>query len=62
MNVRVEGSLELLSQEEWDRYLGVGLFNDMRIEEAKLGASSDIIQSFGRPLLYGLLMGHNNKC
>lgn len=31
MDVRIEGSLELLTQEEWDRYLGVGIFEGLRL-------------------------------
>lgn len=50
-----------MSQEEWNHYFSVDLFDEMRIDEATLGVSSDIFQNIGRPLLHGLITEHNNK-
>lgn len=61
MTINVEDSFELLTQEEWDRYFSVALFDEMTIEEAYMGGSSDFFQNFGRPRLQGLIMEHNNK-
>ena len=36
--VRIEGSFELLSQEEWDKYMDTHIFDNMRLEDNDLGA------------------------
>ncbi len=35
MNVRIEESFELLSQQEWDDFLAVNYFDNMIIEDKK---------------------------
>ena len=45
MEVKIEGSLESLSQDEWDKYLSVDFFEDMFIKEGSLGESEDIFQN-----------------
>lgn len=61
MEVRIEGSFESLSQDEWDKYLGVEFFEDMFIKEGSLRDSEDIIQNISTPRLHELIQEHNNK-
>lgn len=61
MELRIENSFELLSQEEWDKYLGVDLFEDMKIKYNILGASEDIFKSINAPRLSDLIQEYNNK-
>lgn len=61
MEVRVEDSFEVLSQEEWDKYLGTDIFDNMFFEAGTLGESGDILQNITRPRLHELIQEHNNK-
>ncbi|MEN6389473.1 MAG: hypothetical protein ABFD04_03605 [Syntrophomonas sp.] len=47
--VKIGGSFELLLQDEWDKYLGTDIFNDMRVDDTYLGASDDIFASLSHP-------------
>ena len=49
MEVKIEGSFESLSQDEWDKYLSVDFFEDMFIKEGSLGESEDIFQNISTP-------------
>lgn len=46
MEVRIEGSFESLSQDEWDKYLSVEFFEDMFIKEGALGESVQYFPEF----------------
>lgn len=59
MNVDVGSSFELLSQEEWDKYLSVTLFDGMLIDIDKFADYKDRI--FLYPRLEEAINGHNNK-
>lgn len=59
--IRIEGSFELLSQDEWDKYLGTDIFDDMRIEDTDLEVSGDIFASLSHPGLHEMILKHNNK-
>lgn len=59
--VRIEGSFELLSQEEWDKYMDTHIFDNMRLEDNDLGASSDVLLSLSHPRLHEMIQEHNNK-
>lgn len=59
--VRIEGSFELLTQDEWDRYLGVDLFNEMRQDPARFGVSMEGMPDFDHPKLAEMIQQHNNK-
>ena len=61
MEVKIEGSFESLSQDEWDKYLSVDFFEDMFIKEGSLGESEDIFQNISTPRLHELIQEHNNK-
>ena len=61
MTIRIEDSLELLSQEEWNKYFSVTLFDEMKIDESSFGISPDVFQNIDKPLLHELIMLHNNK-
>lgn len=61
MEVRIEGSFETLSQEEWDKYLGTELFKEMRFKEGTLGESRDFMKSISAPKLHEIIQEHNNK-
>lgn len=61
MEVKIEGSFESLSQDEWDKYLSVDFFEDMFIKEGSLGESEDIFQNISTPRLHKLIQEHNNK-
>lgn len=61
MVVRVENSFEALSQEEWDKYLTMDLFNDMYIKETPLSSLGDLIKNFDTIKLQELIRAHNNK-
>ena len=55
MELRIENSFELLSQEEWDKYLGVDFFDNMIIKYDALGAAEDIFKSINAPRLSDLI-------
>lgn len=61
MVVRVENSFEALSQEEWDKYLTMDLFNDMYIKETPLSSLGDLIKNFDTIKLQEFIRAHNNK-
>ena len=60
-DVRIEGSFELLSQEEWDAYLGTHLFDKMSIDMSAFGVSNDGLPDLSRPRLAEMIQEHNNK-
>ena len=59
--IRIEGSFELLSQEEWDKYFGTQLFDAMRIDPLIFDVSGDTFHDIAHPRLYELIKEHNNK-
>ena len=59
--IRIEGSFELLSQNEWDRYLGVDLFDKMRLDMSRFGVSTEGIPDLSHPRLAEIIQQHNNK-
>ena len=59
--VRIEGSFELLMQDEWDIYLGVNLFDEMRIDMSRLGVSMNSFPNISHPRLAEIIQEHNNK-
>lgn len=59
--IRIEGSLELLSQEEWDKYLGTHLFDDMRLDEVDFGVSGNMSSDLSHPRMHEIIQEHNNK-
>lgn len=59
--IRIEGSFELLSQGEWDEYLGVDIFNEMHLDVARFGVSTEGIPDLTHPQLSEMIMLHNNK-
>lgn len=61
MVVRVENSFEALSQEEWDKYLTMDLFNDMYIKETPLSSLGDLIKNFDTIKLQEFIRAYNNK-
>ena len=61
MNVRIEESFELLSQQEWDDFLAVNYFDNMIIDGSKFGIIDDFIGSIGKPKLPEIIQQHNNK-
>ena len=61
MSVRIEDSFELLSQEEWDNYLGTHLFDKLLIHNGQINKSSDIFGIFSLIKLDEILVEHNNK-
>ena len=61
-DVHIEASFELLTQDEWDEYLGVNLFDEMRIEMEYFGVSmNDFPPNLSHPRLAELIQEHNNK-
>lgn len=58
-DVRIEGSFELLSDEEWDRYLGITLFDKIKIDLNKFDRYKERI--FLYPLLEQSITAQNNK-
>lgn len=58
--IRIEGSFELLTQTEWDKYLGVSLFDEMRIDMSRLGGQESFPR-FPHPKLTEMIKEHNNK-
>lgn len=60
-NVQLEDSFESLSQQEWDAYLGAGLFNSMFIDESVFGVSINGFPDSAHPLLAKMIFEHNNK-
>lgn len=61
MSIRIEQSFELLSQEEWDTYLGTTLFNGMHIDESAFGVSREGLPDMEHPRLAEMIFDHNNK-
>jgi hypothetical protein len=59
--VRIEGSFETLSQEEWDTYLGLSLFDGMLLCPEKLDVSKDGLPDLSKPKFAELIQEHNNK-
>lgn len=57
--IRIENSLELLSQEEWDKYLEAPIFNKMIIDIEMFSTYKD--RFFMYPRLEEAINGHNNK-
>ncbi len=46
--IRFENSFELLSQEEWDTYLGTNIFDELRIDESEFGVTRNTFK-YGGP-------------
>ena len=61
MAVRIEDSFELLTQQEWDNYLGTHLFDNLLIHSEQFNKPSDIFAIFSLMRLDELLIEHNNK-
>lgn len=65
MEIRIENSLELLTQDEWDKYLAVDFFDNMSIEPSEFDIGKDLVNNFIKnlkhPLLGDLIFFHNNK-
>jgi hypothetical protein len=59
--IRIENSFELLSQEEWDRYLGTNIFDELRIDESVFGVSENTFENLDHPQMYEIIQEHNNK-
>ncbi|MCK9288303.1 MAG: Cthe_2314 family HEPN domain-containing protein [Sphaerochaetaceae bacterium] len=59
--IRIEGSFELLSQDEWNEYLEVDLFNEMRLDMARFGVSTEGMPDLSHPKLAEMIQQHNNK-
>ena len=59
--VRIEGSFELLSQDEWDAYLSVGYFERLRIDMDALQVSEGGMPDLKYPRLAEMINEHNNK-
>lgn len=59
--VRIEGSFELLTQDEWDRYLGVNLFDEMLLDMGRFGVSIEGFPNLSHPRLAEMIHQHNNK-
>lgn len=58
MEVRVEDSFELLTQDEWNKYLSADFFEALRIDIEGLGITE---RSFFHPRLEEMVSDHNNK-
>lgn len=59
--IRIENSFELLSQEEWDRYLGTNIFDELRIDESVFGVSENTFENLDHPQMHEIIQEHNNK-
>lgn len=55
----IEGSFEILTDEEWDRYLGTTLFDKVKIDLNKFDSYKEMI--FLYPLLEQSIKAQNNK-
>ncbi|RCX17152.1 hypothetical protein DFR58_10846 [Anaerobacterium chartisolvens] len=60
-DVQIEGSFELLTQDEWDNYLGVNFFDNMNIGIERFGVSMNGFPDISHPRLAELIQDHNNK-
>lgn len=60
-NVRIEGSFELLTQEEWDKYLDTHIFDDMRIKDDDFGVTDNVFENLSHPRLHEMIQEHDNK-
>ena len=49
MELRIDNSFEVPTKDEWDKYLGTDIFDDLRLEEGTLGETSNILQSLAHP-------------
>lgn len=61
VDVRIEGSFELLTQEEWDKYLDTHIFDDMRIDAGVFGVSTNGLPNLSHPRLSEMIQDHDNK-
>lgn len=61
MELRIDNSFEVPTQDEWDKYLGTDIFDDLRLSEGTLGETSNILQSIAHPRLHEIIQEHNNK-
>jgi len=61
MAVRIEDSFELLTQQEWDDYLGTHLFDNLVIHNQQFSISSDFFAILSLLRLDEMLQEHNNK-
>jgi len=61
MELRIDNSFEVPTQDEWDKYLGTDIFDDLRLAVGTLGETSDILQSMAHPRLHEIIQEHNNK-
>lgn len=61
MPIRIEKSFELLSQQEWDTYLSVNLFDRMNIDEGAFDISKGDMPNLAHPRLAEIVFEHNFK-
>jgi hypothetical protein len=59
--VHIEGSFELLTQDEWDKYLEINLFDEMHIDMSRFGVSMNVISNISHLKLAEMIQEHNNK-
>lgn len=59
--IRIENSFELLSQKEWDTYLGTNIFDELRIDESDFGVSRNAFENLDHPKMHEIIQDHNNK-
>lgn len=60
-DVRIEGSFELLTQDEWNEYLDTHIFDDMRIDADVFGVSTNVLPDLSHPCLSEMIQEHENK-
>lgn len=61
MELRIDNSFEVPTQDEWNKYLGTDIFDDFRLAGGTLGETSNILQSIAHPCLHEIIQEHNNK-
>ena len=59
MNLKLEGTFELLTKEEWDKYLETDIFNKMKFDFKAFEKQEEDIMLY--PLLEELIKSENNK-